>query len=234
MLVDILSTILPFRDNLLSHLIPKDITSLRMATGITLEQVERVKYMSILKLLPVKMSLIQRTMLEGGEIYILSADMDVLHKLLNPYDEFERNINVTVLILRTPTVTLTPLSYEYLVWHPVQQLTNVMLSRAVGIDIDIFIFDEECHPTDSKKYILRKKADESGLAKFYDKHIAKHSVVDIAGFKHVSIHNDPTNVLSTDYFLYSGAVKPNSYYLLARRKNIHISLGSRTIVFNLV
>ena len=78
-----LENIEPFRRTLLEYLSPTDIINTCIATGLYLTYEERIKYLTVLRLLPVNIKHILQQLSNENHIYIVSHRLKYLQEILN-------------------------------------------------------------------------------------------------------------------------------------------------------
>lgn len=236
--MNIFNRIQPIRDNLLSCLKPEDINNLCVATDSELTYIERIKYMTIVRLLPLNLASLQKVISEQGEVYIISQHIKQLNNILNSYIKLNKDIknlaSVLIIILDKVKESIEISDKETIGHNPLQHLKYINSYKNEWLCTDTFTFANKTQTDDTNRFNKDNKLNTSGLLNVGNIYLEKKTNMHIVRSECVCLCKDSITTHDANYSVYNSDDDKRLYYATAFDKNIFISAGLQNIMLRTI
>jgi hypothetical protein len=230
--IDTLNNIQPFRDTLFKYLIPEDIDNIIEATysQVILSRMERVHYMSVMKLLPKYLASISKFLRNNGEVYIVGHNLDKLQDILNSYtdaiDDLKDPISLLIIASDNSTREIKFDDGDIYIHNIPRGLKSIIHDTINNLDIYIVMFDKDLNEevcTTSKEVnnihpLILLNADK------YKRN--KSEFVYCTNIYYICLHNNPMLIRQTKYTVLNRNKDIHQNYVYLTCCGIHINLGN--------
>lgn len=238
MLMSIFNKIQPMRDNLLSCLKPEDINNLCAATNSELTYIEKIKYMTIVRLLPLNLASLQKIISKQGEVYIISQNIKQLNDILNSYIKLDKDIknsvSVLIIILGKVKESIETSDKGIIGHNPLQHLKHTNSYKDEWLCTDTFIFANKTQTDGTNRFNKDTKLNTSGLLNVGNIYLEKKTNIHIVRSECVCLCKDSITTHDANYSVYNNGDDERRYYATAFDKNIFINAGLENIMLRTI